>query len=453
MQRRSLLKLLLAGGGVAALGGIAPLLQLATASESSLKPRYFIFVYFTGAWDVLLSLDPRDPTYFNEESMAKTLILPGYELQVNVPATGYLPFQAGNLYLGPYIGELSRHAQRLAIVRGMSMDTLTHEVGRRRFLTGKPPSGLSARGSSVATWLAALLGKENLIPNLSSNVEAYNVDQDQYASALKVASVNDLLRTLRPAADVMPDLMDRQVQALHEELACCDSAQKSALYRQAEASRQTSVEMIESNKASLFDFQANTTEMNALRAKYGFPTTGTNIMGSPEAQAAMAAQAICGGLARCVSITANVTSLDHHFIEWTTDQGPTQARGFTAVARLVDDLASRAHPDGGTWLDYTTILGFSEFSRTALLNASTGRDHSLCNACFLLGAGIKGNQVIGRSSDVGMAPYGVDLETGAPKSDGDLIRPENILRTLFHVGGIQDDVADLRVEPVYALLS
>lgn len=452
MQRRSLLKLLMAGGGLAALGGLAPVLQLATATESNTKPRYFVFVYFSGAWDILLSLDPRDPSYFNEESMGKTLILPAYEEQVNVPSTGAYPQQYGNLYLGPYIGELSRHASRLAVVRGMSMDTLTHEVGRRRFITGKPPSGLAARGSSTATWLAARLGQGNLIPNLSSNVEAYNVDQEQFASALKVASVNDLLRTLRPAADVMPELMDRQVQALHEELACCDAAQKSALWRQAEASRQSAVAMIESNKAGLFDFQANTTEMAAIRSRYGFPTSG-NIMGSPEAQAAMAAQAICSGLSRCVSFQANVTSLDHHFVEWTTDQGPTQARGFTAVARLIDDLSSRNHPDGGTWLDYTTILGFSEFSRTALLNASTGRDHSLTNACFLAGAGIKGGQVVGRSSDVGMAPYGINLETGAPDGEADLVRPENILRTLFYVAGIQDDVADLRVEPVYALLS
>ena len=45
-------------------------------------------------------------------------------------------------------------AQKICVVRGMSMETLTHEAGRRRFITGKPPSGLLARGSSGATWLA-----------------------------------------------------------------------------------------------------------------------------------------------------------------------------------------------------------------------------------------------------------------------------------------------------------
>lgn len=452
MQRRSLLKMLLAGGGVAALGGLAPLLRLASATESTLKPRYFIFAYFSGAWDVLLSLDPRDPAVFNDETVSKTLIQPGYDLLVNPPTYMGEPFMKDGMFLGTYIGELQRHTQRLAIVRGMSMDTLTHEVGRRRFITGKVPSGLAARGASASTWLAYELGRENLIPNLSANVESYNPSLEQFASALKVASVNDLLRTLRPSSDVLPELLERQVDDLHRELACCEAAQKSALWQQAQESREKMLQMLESNQSGLFDFQANTTEMKAIREKYQFPTTG-DPMSSPEAQAAMAAQAICSGLSRCVSFIASPSSLDTHFDEWTTDQGPNQQRGFNTVARLVDDLASRAHPDGGNWMDYTTILGFSEFSRTALLNANSGRDHSLTNACFLLGAGIKGNTVIGRSSDVGMAPYGVDLHTGLPDQYAELVRPENIIRTLFYVAGVEEDVADLRVEPIWSLLA
>ena len=46
---------------------------------------------------------------------------------------------------GPYLGDLLGHASKLAVVRGISMDTLTHEVGRRRFLTG----GFQASGSGL----------------------------------------------------------------------------------------------------------------------------------------------------------------------------------------------------------------------------------------------------------------------------------------------------------------
>jgi hypothetical protein len=104
----------------------------------------------------LLGLDPRDPARFDSENLASTLIQPGYELLVNRPNA--MPITAGGLTFGPYIGELARHADKLAVIRGMSMETLTHEAGRRRFITGKPPSGLLARGSSIATFLASKLG-------------------------------------------------------------------------------------------------------------------------------------------------------------------------------------------------------------------------------------------------------------------------------------------------------
>lgn len=452
-SRRSFLKLLMMGGGAAAIGGLNPLIQLAQAESSSQPPRYFVFVYFSGGWDILLSLDPRDPAYFNDETKGKTQIEPGYDLLETPPSTGPYPIMRDGMMLGPYVGELARHSQRLAIVRGMSMDTLTHEVGRRRFITGKPPSGLAARGSSIPTWLSSKLGSGELIPNLAAKVEAYNNSGlPNFATALKISSVNDLLRVLRPGADGLPDKLQQQVDALQKELSMCDNATRSALWQAAEESRESMQEMLKSQKSALFDFQANTTEMKAIRDRFVFPTSG-DIMGSPEAQAAMAAQALTNGLSRCVSFQANVSTLDHHFVEWATDHGPTQMRGFNAVARLVDELSARSHPNGGSWMDYTTIVGFSEFSRTAMLNASVGRDHSLTNACFLLGAGIKGATVVGRSSDLGMAPYGIDLVTGEPSEFADLVRPENVLRTLFYVAGIKEDIADLRVEPIYALLS
>ena len=49
----------------------------------------------------------------------------------------------------------------------------------------------------------------------------------------------------------------------------------------------------------------------------------------------------------------------------------------------------------------TTIVGFSEFSRTALLNSRGGRDHALTNACFLAGAGVKKGFSYGESDEVG----------------------------------------------------
>ena len=82
-----------------------------------------------------------------------------------------------------------------------------------------------------------------------------------------------------------------------------------------------------------------------------------------------------------------------------------------------------------------------------------GRDHSLTNACFLLGGGIKGGRVIGASSDTGMAPTPIDLVTGEPSPGGSIVRPEHVLRALLAHAGLTDDVADLRVPALDALIA
>ena len=66
MTRRELLRgALAAGGGLAGLSLVSPFMDQALASDGSpLESRNFIFCYFSGGWDILLGLDPRDPKKF-----------------------------------------------------------------------------------------------------------------------------------------------------------------------------------------------------------------------------------------------------------------------------------------------------------------------------------------------------------------------------------------------------
>ncbi|MEM9494176.1 MAG: transcriptional initiation protein Tat, partial [Myxococcota bacterium] len=81
------------------------------------------------------------------------------------------------------------------------------------------------------------------------------------------------------------------------------------------------------------------------------------------------------------------------------------------------------------------------------------RDHALTNACFLIGAGIQGGQVIGQSSDVGMSPVACDLASGAVDGDGGtILKPEHVHRALLHSVGITEDIVELRAEPLTAML-
>jgi uncharacterized protein (DUF1501 family) len=458
--RRSFLRSsLVLGGSVAAFGSALSWSGLARAQSSPSSPasglrtdRHYVFCYFGGGWDVLLSLDPRDPRVFNNGSLGATRIQPGYEL---LPAADQqlLRVDVGGVprAFGPYMGDLAAPdlAARLAIVRGLSMDTLTHEVGRRRFLTGKEPSGLSARGSSTGTWMASALGAGDPIPNLVVGAETYNVDQPTFATALQVATGNDLLRALRPAGPTLSPLVQRQVDAHLAGQAACRVARRSPLWTAAEEGRVAAGDMLARRLDALFDFAANTPDIVALRSRYGI-NTGQGL-GTPEAQAAMAAQALIGGVSRAVTIEL-AGGLDTHFQNWATTHGPTQRRGLNAVARLARHLQETPYPDddGTSWLDHTIIVGFSEFSRTPLLNASSGRDHHLTNACFLLGGPVKGGDY-GASSDAGMLPQPVDLATGRVDPGGEIVKPDHIMQTLYDDVGL-GVAPDLRVPGLAALL-
>ena len=460
LSRRNLLKGLAGCSGLVAaesilspaMHALAPewrhLAWAQSASAPAASDRYYIFCYFSGGWDILLGLDPRDPRVFTNESRRVTLIQPGYELLDG--ADRDIITAPSGVQFGPHIGELLRHHDKLAVIRGMSMETLTHEVGRRRFLTGRPPSGLQARGSSASTWLASHLGEQEPIPNLSVRVEAYNQDLPNFASALRVGNTNDLLRTLSPTEPLLPNLIDRQIDYSLGDAAACEQAQRSAFWQAAEEARTKSREMIQGGFSDRFNFSRP--EHEALRTLYGM----TNLTDSPEVRGALAVQAVCSGMSRCVSVQI-ANGLDTHFDNWTSEQGRNQEQGFNVVARMVDDLSAREYKNTGrSWLDHTVIVGFSEFSHTPLINDNTGRDHALTNACFLLGGNIRGGQAIGSSSDVGMQPMAVNLNNGRAVSnpeDGVVIRPENVLQTLFHEVGLPESRVDLRVDPIAALMS
>ena len=454
MKRRHFLQGLSAmGAATGGMAGLTALLSSASAAGPSLgyKDRYYVFVYFSGAWDILLGLDPRDPIQFADANISLTRVQPAYGMLDVAGNDGSPKYAPDGTMFGPFIGDLLNHYDKMSVIRGMSMETLTHEVGRRRFLTGKPPSGLQARGSSTATYFASLLGAEEAIPNLAVRVESYNTDQPNYATGLKTASVPDLLRALKKSDPTVEANLDQLIDAMLKEQAGCSTALASKTWQTGEASRAKARQMVSSGFDSLFDFQAKTDEMAALRAHYGIGASGTAALQSVGAQAATAATALKAGVSRVVSFQG-ASGLDTHFDEWQTDQGPRQEAGFNVVSRLIEDLASSEYKGtGASWLDHTVIVGFSEFSRTALINSRGGRDHSLTNACFVLGGGIKGGQAIGASTDVAMEPQAMSLTDGSV-GDGEVVLPEHITMALLHDLGVDGDPFDLRVEPLKAIL-
>lgn len=449
--RRTFLKAAAGFMGATLFGGI-PFRAFAQATTLAPADRCFVFVYFSGGWDQLLAFDPKDPTEFTPERVSETRILPGYNLinDARFSAMPVIPEKSGvrsNIAFGPAVGRLSDHFDLMTVVRGINMTTLGHEVGFRYFLTGKRPIGSAARGSSTATEIVGQLHPAVPIPSVAYNIETYNDRYPGYANALRVSQSRDLLLTLSPSTRQLDSELERQLVDFRGQPISCEAAAYGArgVGETYENSRDQMQNVLSSRLDNAFRFEL--AENAEVRQKYGLASTGP--YDSEAGRAALVATALKRGISQCVSI--NLTGgLDTHFGTQLT-HATNQRRGFDALAMLVDDLRGTAHPAGGNFMDHTTILVFSEFARTPLINASGGRDHHISNSCLLMGAGVKHNYVFGASGDIGMSPGTFDLRTGQPTPTGENILPEHIIATVLASARL--DYAITRVSPLQPILA
>jgi len=447
MNRRDFLKT--AGLGAAAFGLSSGLLsRVARAAEQ--HDHYFVFGYFEGGWDALLGLDPRDPRAFSELNMRETGIQPAYD---RLPAAfSRSPIEAGPFALGPAAGdELAALAGDFSVVRGINMATLTHEVGRRYFITGRVPSGLQARGNSVATLCCGQIGADRPVPHLGHQIENYNVDQPAFAGAMSVAAVEHmqfiLQENLGLPTDVPPNVKGalgaywRRRQDCAPE-AAAGGSRAAALYAE---NRARARDVVTSQLHRHFQFES--AELADVRQHFGI---GPGMLETPYGRAALAAQALQVGLSRVVSLALS-TQLDTHDQSWATDHPVRLYEGFTALARLITRLKTTEAPGGGALWDKTTLVCFSEFTRTPRLNERSGRDHHLGNCALVAGAGLKGGVVVGSSDSPGMGPVPVDLTTGRAQEGGVTLSPEHVMTTVLTAAGL--DASSLRSTPLPTLLA
>ncbi len=129
-------------------------------------------------------------------------------------------------------------------------------------------------------------------------------------------------------------------------------------------------------------------------------------------------------------------------------QNMNYAELFRLLGLSLQDLDRRPSVDGGRLADEVVVVVFSEMGRTPQQNGAGGRDHWTFTSAMLLGAGVRGGQVVGGFDDSG---YGsaLDFGTGEPLEAGEGLSAANFGATLLALG----DVDPGEVEPVTAVLA
>lgn len=450
-SRRRFLEIVGLGASVALLDGLS--LPAPARAQSPEQQQLLLFVYFSGGWDQLLCWDPRpndDPLYqINEryDGPGTSGIFPGYDLVGDSVVQSVLSAnpsgvqKRGKLTFGPAVPEaLLAHSADLSIVRGLAMDTLTHEVGRRYLITGKFPRGLAANGSSLTTMVPALSGKFSILPNLSVSTESYNEAQPAFASPVRVNSANDVLQVLKPIGKELSPESNAALEAFeassaencqHDEL---DGQGMISLFKE---SRKQAREMVSGEAATLFSYNISK-PVEPLFSTLGIGTSAD--LNGPKGKAAIAALALENNISQAVSVQL-ATGLDDHS-DWDVDHATTLRTAFEALGNLIAYLKAMDFkgPGGGKVWDRTTLVVFSEFARTPTINSRGGRDHHLTSSALVSGPGLVGDTVVGASSDQNMDVVPTNLATGAPDPEGgQRVRPPDLHATVLASMGLSQE--------------
>ncbi|MDQ3031469.1 MAG: DUF1501 domain-containing protein [Myxococcota bacterium] len=432
--RRSLVRGALGAGALAALGPLGSLL----AQERG-PARRIVLCDFNGGWDVLLGADARDPSVSHPGIHQGTELLdPAYRTPIEVRCG------AGRALWGAPMRALVPHADVATVFRGVNMNTVSHPTGQSYMNTGLQPSGSSPRGSSIGTVFASggAMGEDGpILPFVAIGTRSYNDRYPREASALRLSRARELRPILTGAPGGLPGAIEAMLEAAREDAQSCVGPTYRGVHPADEQllSRERLRRLEAEGFASRFDFDASTTAMQDIRARYGFTSVASN---TPGVRAATAMQLLRSGLANAVSVRIQ-DGLDSH-ANWGEIHPVRLEEGFTALAALIEDLRSD-DPN----LERTTVVAFSEFARTPRINGNDGRDHWFAASMLVFGGLVPA--VFGATNPDDLGLLRVDETTGRPVSgEGLQLRPEHVMATLVTAAGL--DASAYRVEPIRSLI-
>jgi hypothetical protein len=381
LSRRDLLKLSAAGVVGYSMSGWLERLASAAANDPERK-RACILLWMNGGPSHLDTFDLK-PGHDNGG--------PFKEIDTNVPG----------IKIGEHLPKIARHADRMVIVRSMSTREADHGRATYQMRTGRLPGGpvqYPTLGAIVAKEKedpeAELPGFVSIAPNRAINPTAYSSGflGPQYAPlVVGIGGPGPFAQGQQPNPDLVlkvqdlglpPDVRERRAASrielldeMDEEFLRQHAAPPSLSHR---AAYQRALKMMRSTANKAFDL---TGEKDALRDSYG-----RNVFG----QGCLLARRLVERGVPFVEVTLN--GWDTHLNNFESVQRLCGVLD-PAWAALMDDLKARG------LLDTTLVVWMGEFGRTPRINPNKGRDHWASSwSTVLAGGGIKGGQVVGKTS-------------------------------------------------------
>jgi hypothetical protein len=433
-NRRTMLKLI--GSSAAAAAALRRPLWAAAAAPAS-SDDFFIFVHAGGGWDVTLWADPRnekkgivDPASTENTDIAPLLHWKSAKLEGDVESFEILTPNNVAMRLGPGIGEMFDLRDRMTVINGLAMNTVSHPDGTAFSATGRHLAGGRPPASSVDVAVANELGTTQELPDVSINFPSSYIGEklDRRAIPLRVASAATIAKSLARSDAYFSDDDRGQIIAVlgdeAKEIATRSSFPET--YARLAAQDDALPHLLGNELKTAFTQQS-------LQAAYPQFDYKPRFIGGGVLAAAFAIEAMKRNLVRCVSFALG--GFDTHGQNY-KNQAHTQQELFGTLAQLVKTLDKTPHPTRKNLKlsERTHIMVVSDFCRTPQINMTGGRDHYPNNSALVISPKFRGGKTFGKSDFEQVLP----ADSGIKFADGPRpIAPPDLLATFLAAFGIE----------------
>ncbi len=413
MSRRDWLRYSAAAFGVASSNWVSPIANV--LAESTERKRHCVLLWMAGGPSQMDTFDLKPDHANGGEYKEIATSVPGLRISEHLPG-------------------LAKHADQLAVVRGLSTKEGDHGRGTYLMRTGHAP-GTPVKYPTIGSSISKELGSDSApLPNYVAINQNIPFAADAFGPGFlgpkySAATVNGSDATPNGDANGEPGFAQLRVDNLHltDGVTRVRSAKRQQLWEQMQqefiSSRPVSpvlahdtiyrraVRTMHSKESEAFDLSQETTET---REAYGRGRFG---------QGCLVARRLIERGVPFVEVSLGAGGLG-----W-----DTHVNNFQSVKTLSEQLDAgwstlmTELKDRGLMED-TTILWMGEFGRTPNINAQGGRDH-FPNAwtCVFAGGGVAGGQAYGKTS-----ADGTEVEEGK-------VEVGDVLATLCEAVGIDPE--------------
>lgn len=364
--------------------------RLAAAVPQQPRPKACILLWMAGGPSHIDTFDPKPEAPANIRGDFKSIetAVPGIRISEHFP-------------------KFANHLKHAAILRGMSTQESDHNLATYNLHTGYPNRGGVVAFPSLGAIIAKELGRRDA--SLPNYVSIGRGPQEALSSGFlgpdfQPLGVSDAIRGLD---FIEPSVSTKQFQRQIELLERLEKPWHEAYRTTAGAAHhstiQRSVRLMNSQQKQAFDLAqeaAKTRDAYGRPGKTEAPPTGKKFLtadsGSFGQGCLMARRLVEAGVPFVEVVMGDGVGWDTHRDNFPRVQA-LSAECDTALAALVEDLHQRG------LLDTTLVVWMGEFGRTPQCTGG-GRNHwARAWSTVLVGGGIKGGQVIGKTDGEGAA--------------------------------------------------